>query len=281
MWKHAPGNFLVTATQTRYWLWKHFDFACHHAERHSVRQQQLLNYSGTCFSTPVFRNSEVCVCFSQLDRAACVFLLCMCVCEIQQCLVSTESDGWIRCSSMCPIWPWWGLLVASEETSNCLLIMSIHLPLYFGRHFLSVFITFVGNPLLLFPSLHLNAWETWTFVIRHVHFCLLTTNGAQLEIQPDLAWPWQGLVKTTISLAHQDKSITLWIKAYFCKNNKTKENIRKKMNHVNVSAGRTIANSGQERSLFILKEKKREKLNCQIYFRNKKQQSICLFTEDS
>lgn len=74
-----------------------------------------------------------------------------------------NSNGCLRWSSICPIRPWCGSLAAAEETSSCLLIKSVHLPLYFGRHYLSLFLTF------LFFKIS-DACKTSFIFIRRWHF---------------------------------------------------------------------------------------------------------------
>lgn len=180
------------ATQLCYCLLKQFLFIYQHAEVHVIQHMSLLNYPGIKFPHPYsevifnsqlvlsvhpwFTPSEDCVhwatnherWFKGTVNAACAldgFVWNTCVSEIPQYLVCIESDGWLQWSSICPIWPCWGLLATTEETSSCLLIMSIHLPLYFGRHFLSLFTTFVGYSLPLFLSL----FSKFQILVKHEH----------------------------------------------------------------------------------------------------------------
>lgn len=104
---------------------------------------------------------------------------------------------------------------SSREDIYCLLIISIHLPLYFGRHYLSIFISFVGYSLLLFSKFQM--------LVRHLSFLsnadilsILVVHNHDTDLTKTTHCMWcQSPAETTPSCHVEGyKSITLWMKVY-------------------------------------------------------------------
>lgn len=234
MWKHAVGKVLVTLAQTCCWLWNETLFSLVIVENTMMFSSS--NYSITQGDIFFHTSIQKCVHVLWFSQSKLHFLL--------QRTVSTQLQNFtsdvkaqimlhVSNSTMCSqYWIRWMDPVELDMSNMALMRIAgsirgdVQLPFNYVNT--SAFVLWQALPLCCHHFCwHLSASLSSPALLRclgnmniyhcswHFHFCLSTS--VTPSSTGNAAWPRQNLVETTTTWhIRRDKSIKLWIKAYFC-----------------------------------------------------------------